>query len=187
MSTIKLFGKEIKVEEKEKEKEESIMLFGNRILLHAALNENKKQKQNDNRIVNGINLLPPKCMRMAIRLGGGSRPVYIGRKQVENSDFSLQQSRLLITASTHCWKLLDDLIASEDNDIGVQVRVMDPRCKFHDMKLNRWNSVGRFVFNRGWNSLLKENKLEKGDTLDLWHFETPLNQPCFAINIIKNQ
>ncbi|CAN4111449.1 unnamed protein product [Withania somnifera] len=178
MTTLRLFGQDIKVEEKKKN---SITLFGTRIFSHAALEKNKRQ-QHYNRHIDRTSSLPPH-MCEAIRLVKGTEPVYIGRKDTENSDVNVNLSRFLFPA-THCTELLDDLVVS-GRETGLDVSVMDPQGNFHDMKFNRWRSLEKFVLNRGWNKLVADNGLQKGDTIDLWHFKTP-EKPCFAINITKH-
>ncbi|MCD7471255.1 hypothetical protein HAX54_011589 [Datura stramonium] len=179
MPTIRLFGKDIEMKVEEK----IIKLFGKRISPQTALNNNKKL-QHYNRCI----ILPPPYMSAAIHFVGGSQPVYIGRKRAEESDVNLNLSRFFIPA-TYITKLLNDLNALDRekmNDKGLKVSVMDPQGNFHSMNFTRWKSLRRFVFNRGWNKLVLDNGLQKGDTVDLWHFKTPSVQPCFAINIIKN-
>ncbi|KAK4339391.1 hypothetical protein RND71_040853 [Anisodus tanguticus] len=185
MPTIRLFGKDVKIEEEKK----SIKLFGKRIFLHAPLNNNKNP-QHYNTCIHRTYLPPPNMCR-AIRFVGGSRPVYIGRKNAEYSDINPNLARFFIPA-TYINKLLPDLsvlerekIESIDDDKGLKVTVMDPQSNFHAMNFTRWKSLDRLVFNRGWNKLVLANGLKNGDTVDLWHFRTP-SQLCFAINIIKN-
>lgn len=157
------------------------MLFGKRIFPHAALN-------NNNRLID-IPDFPPPNMDMAIQFVQGSLPVYIGWKYVENSDVNVNLSRFLIPTEC-CTKILHYMSRSErekivnEDDTGLNVSVMDPKGNLHDMKFTRWKSLGRLVFNRGWNKLVVHNHLQKGDLLHLWHFRTPSNKPCFAINII---
>ncbi|XP_016470596.1 putative B3 domain-containing protein At3g49610 [Nicotiana tabacum] len=175
MTRIKLFGKEIEVEEEPK----TIKLFGIRIF---PCNVEPEQEQEN---------LPPTNMYRAIRLAGGSRLVYIGRKKAEESDINPELSRFLIPG-TFDKELLKNLsgeerIKLEDNnkDKSFKVKVMDQEGNFHEMKFTRWQSLKRFVLNKGWNNLVVANNLQKGDTVDLWHFRIHL-QLCFAINIIKN-
>ncbi|XP_059310659.1 putative B3 domain-containing protein At3g49610 [Lycium ferocissimum] len=182
MPTIRLFGKDIEAEEEQK----SIKLFGQRIFLHATLNNNNNQ-QHYNRCI----YLPPPNMFEAIQFVRGSRLVYIGRKKAENSDINRNLARFFIPA-TYTMKILNDLteserkkIENEDNEKGLKVSIMDPLGNFHDMNFTRWKSLDRLVFNRGWNKLVAANELLTGDTVDLWHFRTG-SQLCFAINIIKN-
>ncbi|KAL3349210.1 hypothetical protein AABB24_022381 [Solanum stoloniferum] len=186
MTTIRLFGNDIKVTEKKEVK--SIMLFGARIFPSPALNKNN-MRQRDDRFMNMPDL-PPRSMRLAIESFRGSRPVYMGWKYLENSDINANLSRFLIPVEC-CSKLLHYMTRLErekilnKDDRGINVSVMDPKGNLHDMKFTGWKSLGRLVFNRGWNNLVRENQFQKGDLLQLWHFRMPNNKPCFAINIIR--
>ncbi|XP_009774698.1 putative B3 domain-containing protein At3g49610 [Nicotiana tabacum] len=182
MTRIKLFGKEIEVEEKPK----TIKLFGTRIY---PCNVKHEQEQEQEAALQEN--LPPTNMCQAIRLAGGSRLVYIGRKKAEDSDINPDLSRLLIPG-TFDKELLKNLseeerikLENDDKNKSFEVKVMDQDGNFHKMKFTRWQSLKRFVLNKGWNNLVEANNLQKGDTVDLWHFRIDLKL-CFAINIIKN-
>ncbi|KAK4738920.1 hypothetical protein R3W88_002617 [Solanum pinnatisectum] len=186
MTTIRLFGNDIKVAEKKEVK--SIMLFGARIFPSPALNKNI-MRQRDDRFMNMPDL-PPRSMRLAIESFCGSRPVYMGWKYLENSDINANLSRFLIPVEC-CSKLLHYMTRLErekilnKDDRGINVSVMDPKGNLHYMKFTGWKSLGRLVFNRGWNNLVRDNQFQKRDLLELWHFRMPNNKPCFAINIIR--
>ncbi|KAK6804661.1 hypothetical protein RDI58_002445 [Solanum bulbocastanum] len=183
MTTIRLFGNDIKVPEKEK----SIRLFGIHISPSPALNNNNMQLQRDDRFMNMPDS-PPPSLRLAIQ---SVQSVYMGWKYLENSDINMNLSRFLIPAEW-CAKLLHHMTESEsekiqsEDDRGINVSVMDPRGNSHDMKFTEWKSLKRLVFNRGWNKLVEDNQLQKGDLLHLWHFRTPDDKPCFAVNIIRS-
>ncbi|XP_015081571.1 B3 domain-containing protein At2g32645-like [Solanum pennellii] len=180
MTTIRLFGNDIKVAEKKEEK--SIMLFGTRIFQSPANNSN-------DRFMN-MSDLPPRSMCLSIESFHGSRPVYVGWKYLENSDINANLSRFLIPVECYSKllyymsKLEREKVLNKD-DRGINVSVIDPKGNLHDMKFTGWKSLGRLVFNRGWNNLVRDNQFKKGDLLELWHFRMPNNKPCFAINIIR--
>ncbi|WMV11569.1 hypothetical protein MTR67_004954 [Solanum verrucosum] len=119
MTTIRLFGNDIKVAEKKEVK--SIMLFGTRIFFQSpALNNNMAD-------------LPPRSMRLAIESFRGSRPIYMGWKYLENSDINANLSRFLIPVEC-CSKLLHYMTRLErekilnKDDRGINVGVMDPKA-----------------------------------------------------------
>ncbi|XP_069151155.1 B3 domain-containing protein At2g31720-like [Solanum lycopersicum] len=174
MTTIRLFGNNITV----------LRLFG---VQFSPLNNNNVQ-QRDDRVMNMPDLLPP-SLRLNIESVRGSEPVHMGRKYLENSDTNSSLSRFLIPAEC-ATNLLQHMTESErekiqsDDDKGIDISVMDPKGDLHNMKFTEWKSLKRLVFNRGWNKLVENNQLHKGDLLSLWHYRSFNNKPCFAVNII---
>ncbi|MCE0480516.1 hypothetical protein HAX54_037445 [Datura stramonium] len=188
MTTVRLFGKNIEVKEKK-----SIKLFGKIITVTLQQEEPQQvaplilqEEEEEEALIQRD--LPPPNMSEAIRLAGGSGPVYIGRKKVEDSDVKQNLSRFFIPPGTCDERILKYLSSMEreklENYKGrLEVTVMDPQGKFHDMNFTRWKSLTRCVFNKGWNKFVSANELQKGDIVDLWHFRIR-SQLCFAINII---
>ncbi|KAL3536713.1 hypothetical protein ACH5RR_000079 [Cinchona calisaya] len=113
--------------------------------------------------------------RWGLEIPEGSH--YIAKKTLKESDVSSAQSRLMLPSCDKISQIWDDLernmivpVTNENTCVSVRVTVMDYRRQLHLMDLTKWPSVKKFVLNKGWVSLVRDNHLVEGDEVEIWYF-----------------
>ncbi|GMI87711.1 hypothetical protein HRI_002440400 [Hibiscus trionum] len=115
---------------------------------------------------------------------GGSGLVLVIQKALFFSDINPTASRLSIPLSQV--KTHEFLKKTEADDLAnqspMQVCLLDPSMEKTTMTLNRWEmgKTSLYVMTESWNSVVKNNRLKKGDIVQLWSFRVDSNL-CFAL------
>lgn len=108
------------------------------------------------------------------------------KKKLEHSDVSPCQGRLLIPCCPKIYKFLTEQemrVVLESKKKGFEVVVQDNDQRQFRLNLIYWASVKNFVLNKGWNEVVRENQLQKGDVIKLWCYrQAPENHLCFFVD-----
>ncbi|CAI9764148.1 unnamed protein product [Fraxinus pennsylvanica] len=118
-------------------------------------------------------LLPPRILQQ-IQCNGGTQPIFLFKKMLTPSDVESGENRLFLSRKEKpIRKLMEFLTEAERNEVerdGVEAPTIDPKGDHHVLELKRWPSVPIFVLKKEWSKLVRENKLEKYDWIQLWGF-----------------
>ncbi|KAK8699251.1 hypothetical protein V6N13_115342 [Hibiscus sabdariffa] len=128
--------------------------------------------------------LPDRFKRHISENMGGSGPVLVIQKALFFSDVNPTASRLSVPFSQV--KTHDFLKSTEAdalaNQSPMEVCLLGPSMEKTTMTLNRWEmgKTSLYVMTESWNSVVKSNKLKKGDVVQLWSFRVNAKL-CFAL------
>ncbi|KAK8522369.1 hypothetical protein V6N12_056080 [Hibiscus sabdariffa] len=128
--------------------------------------------------------LPDRFKRHISENMGGSGPVLVIQKALFFSDVNPTASRLSVPFSQV--KTHDFLKSTEAdalaNQSPMEVCLLGPSMEKTTMTLNRWEmgKTSLYVMTESWNSVVKSNKLKKGDVVQLWSFRNT-RETAFAI------
>ncbi|KAI3450860.1 hypothetical protein Pfo_007525 [Paulownia fortunei] len=117
----------------------------------------------------------------------GTRPVFLYRKRLEESDVRPDQNRLFVTRSE---KLMEFLTEDERNVVintneGLDFFAIDQQGKFYKLHLGKWTSLKMLILNKEWKKLVLDNNMHKGDCVDIWGYRRN-DQLCLAVNFRKS-
>ncbi|MBA0706352.1 hypothetical protein Golax_018466, partial [Gossypium laxum] len=128
--------------------------------------------------------LPPKFKQHILEEMGGKGLVLVIQKTIFYSDVNPTVSRFSIPFSQV--KTHDFLNEAEAKELAhknpMQVCLLDPSLKQTSITFNKWvmGNTSLYVLTSTWNSLVKNNQLEKGDMVQLWSFQVN-SLLCFAL------
>lgn len=132
-------------------------------------------------------LLPPRILQQ-IQCNGGTQPIFLLQKMLTPSDVESAENRLFLSRKENPMrKLMEFLTEAERYEVdrgGVEAPTIDPKGDHHSLVLKRWPSVPILVLKKQWSKLVRENKLEKYDWIQLWGYRQN-NQFHLAFNIKK--
>ena len=126
--------------------------------------------------------MPP---RRARELPHGAR--WILEKRLEASDVASSQSRFLFPIREEIMQVLTEpevMLLNQKEALKVTVVDCSQRC--FDMNLKRWPSANKYALNSGWNKLVDDNHLKKGDVVEFWGYRQD-GLLRFAMNICKRR
>ncbi|MFQ6622741.1 hypothetical protein Gotur_002544 [Gossypium turneri] len=118
--------------------------------------------------------LPPKFRQHILEEIGGTGLVLVIQKTIFYSDVNLTASRFSIPFSQV--KTHDFLNEAEAKELAhknpMQVCLLDPSLKQTSITFNKWvmGNTSLYVLTNTWNSVVKNNQLEKGVMVQLWSF-----------------
>ncbi|KAH6766620.1 hypothetical protein C2S52_017603 [Perilla frutescens var. hirtella] len=120
----------------------------------------------------------------------GSKPVFLYRKKLEDSDVRGDQNRLFLTKREKLFEFLNaaEVAAVDETTEGVKnIMGVDQQGKTYDkLWLKLWPSLNMTVINGGdWNKLVAANNAEKGDFVLIWGFRHNHGKLGFAIIFTK--
>ncbi|GLU07110.1 hypothetical protein SLE2022_240830 [Rubroshorea leprosula] len=163
--------------------------------------EDKKVKRSNKEKV-GVDIgegkiLPVEMMNKVRNIEGydGNDSVrFVVEKKLENSDIATGQNRFLIPRSQsnlHFLKAeelrrMEKYRKSKDSEDDLRVLLVEPCLKESSISLREWcNGSGMaYLLTRGWSSVVRRNKLNEGDVVQLWTFRC-CKQLCLALVIVE--
>ncbi|KAB2045679.1 hypothetical protein ES319_D01G177900v1 [Gossypium barbadense] len=128
--------------------------------------------------------LPPKFKQHILEEMGGTGLVLVIQKTIFYSDVNPTANRFSIPFSqvkTH--DFLNEVEAKElAHKTPMQMCLLDPSLKQTSITFNKWvmGNTSLYVLTNTWNSVVKNNQLEKGDMVQLWSFQVN-SLLCFAL------
>ncbi|MBA0642498.1 hypothetical protein Goklo_026874 [Gossypium klotzschianum] len=128
--------------------------------------------------------LPPKFKQHVLEEMGGTGLVLVIQKTIFYSDVNPTASRFSIPFSQV--KTHDFLNEAEAKELAhktpMQMCLLDPLLKQTSITFNKWvmGNTSLYVLTNTWNSVVKNNQLEKGDMVQLWSFQVN-SLLCFAL------
>ncbi|KAH6813718.1 hypothetical protein C2S51_022736 [Perilla frutescens var. frutescens] len=120
----------------------------------------------------------------------GSKPVFLYRKKLEDSDVRGDQNRLFLTKREKLFEFLNaaEVAAVDETTEGVKnIMGVDQQGKTYDkLWLKLWPSLNMTVINGAdWNKLVAANNAHKGDFVLIWGFRHNAGKLGFAIIFTK--
>ncbi|GMI70813.1 hypothetical protein HRI_000750600 [Hibiscus trionum] len=115
---------------------------------------------------------------------GGSGLVLVIQKALFFSDVNPTASRFSVPFSQV--KTHDFLTGTKAQSLAgknpMEVRVLDPSMKETTLTFNIWemSKTKLYVMTKAWNSVVQSNRLEEGNTVQLWSFRVN-SELCFAL------
>ncbi|KAI9107188.1 hypothetical protein K1719_021797 [Acacia pycnantha] len=144
-----------------------------------------KKKREDS----AASVLPEEFKRRIIKKSGGTWPdqiICIYKNTLSNSDVEKHFSRLAMPL-----KKMEDVEFLKDKEKAllnqggaIQVPLtFEGKNSPSEIKLNfkHWNASKQYVLNGGWNEIVKEDKLKKGQTIHVWAFRDTEKKLCMAL------
>ncbi|KAI3469778.1 hypothetical protein Pfo_026441 [Paulownia fortunei] len=116
-----------------------------------------------------------------------TRPVFLYRKRLEQSDVRPDQNRLFVTGSEKPMEFLtkEEMSVVIDTNEGLDFFVIDKHVKFYKLHLGKWTSLKMVILNKEWKKLVLNNNIHKGDYVDLWGYRWN-SQLCLSVNFRKS-
>ncbi|KAF5197735.1 hypothetical protein FRX31_012681 [Thalictrum thalictroides] len=147
-------------------------------------NNNKKKKEKE--IADDDEPIMPEQLTSVIF--GNIDLRWISTKHINASDIRNDQNHLYLPNNEIEQVLTEEeeeVTHTEDKD-GIEVLVFDSsnKCGWM-MKLKWWTCCQRYVLNSHWKNFATDNKVEGGDTAEIWSFRNNSDMLCLTINFRK--
>ncbi|KAH6767606.1 hypothetical protein C2S52_018589 [Perilla frutescens var. hirtella] len=120
----------------------------------------------------------------AIQLRNGSRPVFLYRKKLQDSDVKRNLNRLFVTRRERMMGFLreEEAAAVAGGGLKIEVGVDDGGNVYDKLGLTKWKSLKMTIINKNWGKVVKANNAKKGDVVEIWGFRVIDEKPCLAFN-----